>query len=59
MPKTTNKNEKLALAKKRRKVHKKLVAKQKARSDSKKGLGIKESTHPHRSSPARGKRIGK
>lgn len=51
---TTKKAEKTALMKVRRKAHKKLVAKQKLRGESKKGLGGGTSkSHPHRSTPAR------
>jgi hypothetical protein len=54
MPKTTKRNEKLALAKARRKVRVKLKAKQKSRTDSKKGLGLKKTaSHPHRVTSAK------
>ena len=56
MPKTTRKAEKLALAKARRKVRRKLTAKQKARYSHRKGDGTTKNTHPHRKSSALKKR---
>ncbi|MBN1256439.1 MAG: hypothetical protein JXA52_01900 [Planctomycetes bacterium] len=56
MPKTTRKSEKLALAKARRKVRRKLSAKQKSRYTHKQGDGTTKNTHPHRKSSALRKR---
>ncbi len=56
MPKTTRRSEKLALAKARRKVRRKLTAKQKARYSHKKGDGSTKNTHPHRKTSALAKR---
>ena len=53
MPKTTKREEKLALAKYRRKVRRKLVTKRKARQSHKIGLGIKSKSHPHRVTAAK------